>query len=210
MDDSQTQARNETTAALDAMHDSPEIPEPNETDWLIIPKWEEFQHYGETRKPIWIKNYTRLLQDPAYLQLSAASRAVLHGLWLAYANVSGQLQLGLARTSLRLRFGYPQLIALNHAGFLDWSASKPLVPNKEVEVDKEPPYPLTGETHKTPYDELRMRAYDLALDWTGGSSEKFDAELENLQRRYRRRLSENDRTDVWNQVVRKERHKRDA
>lgn len=189
------------------MHDNPEPSYPNETDWLIIPKWKEFQHYGDDRKPIWIKNYTRLLQDQAYLNLSAGSRALLHGLWVLYASCSCQVQVRDVFKSLRLRAGYPQLLALNHAGFLEWSSSKPLAPYKEVDVDKEPPYPLTGEKHKTPYDELKMRAYDLALDWAGGSSETFDVELDNLQRRYKRRLSENDRADIWNQVIRKERHK---
>jgi hypothetical protein len=96
--------------------------------WIVIPKWDEFQHYKD-RDPKWIKNYNRLLNDHDYLSLSFRLRGLLHGIWLLYA-ASGQklgsspAQLGrmLGEESVRTR----DLIALNHAGFIEFSASPPL------------------------------------------------------------------------------------
>lgn len=95
--------------------------------WIVIPKWEEFQHYND-RDPVWIKNYTRLLRNPDYLALSGHTRSVLHGIWLVYASSNGQLPLD-ARSlhaQLNLRVSSSQLESLIHAGFIQVSASRPL------------------------------------------------------------------------------------
>jgi hypothetical protein len=95
--------------------------------WIIIPGWDKFQHYPD-RDPLWIKNYRALLTDEDYLGLPEGTRAVLHGLWLAYASSDGQLRLDTRSLSsrLRLRVTKLQLERLNHAGWIEFAASKPL------------------------------------------------------------------------------------
>lgn len=109
--------------------------------WIIVRKWNEFQHYTD-REPPWIKNYTRLLSDPNYLSLTPHQCAVLHRLWLEYARSSCQLRANTASLSrqLGLRVSSRQLEALNHAGFIEFSASGPLAPrarSRETETEKE-------------------------------------------------------------------------
>lgn len=86
-----------------------------------------FQHYGE-RDPIWIKNYTRLLSDQAYLDLTWPQTGVLHALWLEYARSGRQLPGDTAALSRRFGKRVPSatLESLNHAGFIVVSASTPL------------------------------------------------------------------------------------
>jgi len=90
--------------------------------------WEKFQHYRD-RHPVWIKVYTDLLSKTEYLELSTHRRGLLHGLWLEYAR-SGQALPNL-NTKLAQRLGIfrvtsSDIEALNRAGFLEISASKPL------------------------------------------------------------------------------------
>lgn len=130
--------------------------------WIVIPNWhgengeEGLQHYRD-RDPIWIKNYRRLLVNPDYLNLTAPARALLHGLWLLYASSDGAVpeQTSYLSRALALRVSNTQLEALNHAGFIELSASKPLAlryqrasPEREGEREKEknPPTPLRGTT----------------------------------------------------------------
>jgi hypothetical protein len=95
--------------------------------WIVVPRWHEFQHYRD-RDPNWIKNYRVLLSDDDYLALSGHTRAILHGLWLAYASSDGQLRLDSLSLSRRLalRVTMKQIESLNHAGFIQFSASRPL------------------------------------------------------------------------------------
>lgn len=118
--------------------------------WIVIPNWEKFQHYKD-RGPKWIKNYTRLLSNDDYLMLTGNRRALLHGLWLVFA--SSGLGDDLSETCVRLdvqllnrRLGLAAKMAdyeaLNHAGFIALSASKPLskrnqVASPEVETETE-------------------------------------------------------------------------
>src|SRR5262245_751608 len=67
--------------------------------WIVIPDWDEFQHYKD-RAPLWIKTYTRLLHDDAYLDLDIAARGILHGLWLLYADLDGVVSESRARAIL--------------------------------------------------------------------------------------------------------------
>lgn len=108
--------------------------------WIEIPRWfSEDGHPGfqfdKTRQPIWIKNYTQLLSDEAYLALSGHQRAVLHGLWLEYARGARQNHDGTASVPRRLpdstrslsrrislRVSRATLEALNHAGFIRFVA----------------------------------------------------------------------------------------
>jgi hypothetical protein len=116
--------------------DGEEWREPTLDDWLIVPKWGRFQHYKD-RHPTWIKVYARLLQDPNYLGLSLASRGLLLGIWLAYSQESGQLSVKNLGKILGTSISKVSLISLNHAGFLLWSASKPLAAKTEIEKERE-------------------------------------------------------------------------
>ncbi len=95
--------------------------------WIVVRNWDRFQHYPD-RDPTWIKNYVRLLHDDGYLSLSGHQRAVLHGLWLAYASSDGQLRLSTLSLTrqLGLRVSSRQLESLSDAGFIAFAASKPL------------------------------------------------------------------------------------
>lgn len=97
------------------------------TLWITIPNWERFQHYGQARRPIWIKNYTALLHKDEYVDLSYGQRGLLHGIWLAYAELRGRLAVERLTAELRQRARKDSLDALNHAGFIDVVASKPLL-----------------------------------------------------------------------------------
>jgi len=112
--------------------------------WIVIPRWDGpdgFQHYS-SRDPVWIKNYTRLLHSDEYRSLSFAQRGILHGLWMEYA-ASGRNMLG-NTLELSRKLGHQvterSLQALNHAGFIEFSASKPLAPRyTRIEKEKKPP-----------------------------------------------------------------------
>jgi hypothetical protein len=114
--------------------------------WIVVRNWERFQHYRD-RDPLWIKNYTALLANEDYLRLPAATRGLLHGLWIAYGASNGQLPNNTRSLSSRLRQRVTkrQLELLNHAGFIEVSASKPLALTRsreeETETEKETPKP---------------------------------------------------------------------
>src|SRR6266498_1046942 len=105
------------------------MPQPDREpqQWIHVRNWRDFQHYKE-RDPTWIKVYARLMHDDNYLSLTGHQRAVLLGLWLEYASSDGQLLLNTRSLSsrLQLRVSSRQLEALNHAGFIRFSASRPL------------------------------------------------------------------------------------
>ncbi len=128
--------------------------------WLVIPKWDEFQHY-KNRDPAWIKLHRSLASDPEWQKLSGHCRAVLVGLWLEYASSNCQVvvnTLSLTRR-LALRVSSRQLKTLETAGFIEVSASKPLAQcYSRGREEKETPYPLkearakpaNGTTKKCP------------------------------------------------------------
>lgn len=109
---------------------------------IHIRNWDKFQHYGDKRTPPWIKNYTELLSDEAYLTLTPNRRCLLHGLWLAYARSRRELSENTAIISSRLNMKVTRrdLKALSDAGFITLSASTPLASryqNASPEVEKE-------------------------------------------------------------------------
>jgi hypothetical protein len=101
----------------------------SEERWIVIPRWDDFQHADAARSRTlpWIKSWTRLLSDNAYLDLTGHQRAILHGIWLEYARSHCQLTLSTVSLTRRLglRVTTQHLEALNHAGFIHFSASKP-------------------------------------------------------------------------------------
>jgi hypothetical protein len=119
----------------------------NEKRWISVRGWRRFQHYDPAkRQPPWIKAYTELMSDDAYLGLSLRLRGILHGIWLAYAESrcalgANPVRLGLilGDSSVRTR----DLARLNHAGFIEFVASKALAEGYrsrarvETETEKE-------------------------------------------------------------------------
>jgi hypothetical protein len=101
--------------------------------WIVVNNWERFQHLDVTRSgsgsPVWIKNYTRLMNDDDYLALSPNRVAILHRLWLEYASSSARVRADTRWLSRRLflRVTTKDLEALNHAGFISFSTRKPHV-----------------------------------------------------------------------------------
>lgn len=134
--------------------------------WIVIPRWEEFQHRDAGRSKVqpWIKNWTRLLSDDAYLSLTWEQRGLLHGIWLEYARARRHLCVVGVSSASRRYAGAPslsrrlgrtvrltQLEALRDAGFIELSASRPASnpdsnlagehASLEGEGDREPPSP---------------------------------------------------------------------
>lgn len=109
--------------------------------WIIVPNWEKFQHY-KSRDPRWIKNYGELLHKSEYIGLGLASRGLLHGLWLAYAEAKGRVKVRevpgyVSHKTLRRHWD-----SLLEAGFVELSASKVLAQSKrekERRANKQPP-----------------------------------------------------------------------
>jgi len=101
----------------------------SEREWIVVRNWERFQHPDAARSsvPPWIKNYTELLSDEAYLTLTPNRRSLLHAVWMEYAR--SRRRLPVATASLAHRFAMVvrmrDLEALRDAGFIDFSASKP-------------------------------------------------------------------------------------
>ncbi len=129
--------------------------------WIVIPRWDEFQHRDMARssQPPWIKNFTRLYDDDDYLNLSLMQRGVLHGLWILYARHRRVLSEVGARSKLvtsaaEARRWRDTIEALNHAGYIILSASKPAsrhaskVAGLEVEVEVEVPGTTTAYVSK--------------------------------------------------------------
>jgi hypothetical protein len=106
--------------------------------WIIVRKWDEFQHPDALRNkdgiPPWIRSYTALLHKDEYLELSLHARGVLHGLWLEYAASHQQLTDNTARLSRRLgqKVTRATLDSLIHAGFVEVSASRPQAERKQT------------------------------------------------------------------------------
>jgi len=97
--------------------------------WIVIPKWDGpqgFQHYKD-RNPKWIKVYVELMSDDEFMTLSFADRGLLVSIWLEYASARRALAGDTLSLSRRLgqRVTRAQVERLVHAGFIEFSASKP-------------------------------------------------------------------------------------
>jgi hypothetical protein len=127
--------------------------------YISVKGWRAFQHYDPAKRtPPWIKQYTELLHDDAYMALPVGTALVLHRLWLEYA--SSRCRLAVETASLTRRLGVrvtmPQLKSLKSAGFIDFVASAKLADGyhtatPEVEVrsreEKDSPLPPHRNNH---------------------------------------------------------------
>ena len=97
--------------------------------WISMCNWREYQHADTTRSggPLpWVKNYTRLMSDDDYLELTEHCALIFHRLLLVYASSSCRLRADTGPLSRRLgvRVTKSHLESLSHAGFIRIVASK--------------------------------------------------------------------------------------
>lgn len=92
----------------------------------LTPKnWGAFQHY-KTRRPPWIKLYRTLLDDPDFMRLPVASRALAPCLWLLASEYdNGTIDLSFDGAAYRLRMTDKELA----------NALKPLIDKAFFTVD---------------------------------------------------------------------------
>lgn len=157
--------------------------------FIIIPRWDSpdgFQHYKD-RDPKWIKVYTRLLDDDAYLSLTATQRAVLHGLWLMYAKSAGRVPEDTSKLSRRLglRVTKQTLDALNHAGFIEFSlAESAQVVSLEQKREEKKELGLLPSSQSLLgefIDDMRLRGVDLPNRVKGQTAQAVKALLDEGQ-----------------------------
>ena len=159
----------------------------------MIPKWDEFQHYTDGRRLKWIKDWTNQLDNDDYLALSFHLRGVLQSIRVAYALSEGQL-LG-TTSALYRRLGHRvstrDLEALNHAGFITFSGTKPYrirtlreeVDNKDLGACAQKPkvsgafVALTLGINNGAYNNL----HDLNAEIEGRSRQLLEGEPERLR-----------------------------
>lgn len=141
------------------------------TTWIVIPNWDRFQHYGNYRQPPWIKLYTELLHDDDFQSLSPSDRQALVGLWLLYAMTRRRVREDTAKISRSLgqRVTKRTLERLNHAGFVQFSASAPLAPEVEVEVEREKSLENNGKIEDIDVDPEALRKIREIADRIGKS-----------------------------------------
>ena len=115
--------------------------------WIIVPKWERFQSY-KARDPSWIKLYTRLNSHDEWLGLSTAARGMLTTIWVEYPRSGGLLRVEKVMQLCGKSARSKHLEALNHAGFIEISSSKPRAltraraRSREKEKETDTPLPI--------------------------------------------------------------------
>lgn len=182
--------------------------------WIVIPNWRRFQHY-RNRQPPWIKVYTELNSSDEWLALSLSARGLLVTCWLEYARSRGQLRIEQIRGMFGPGFKHAYLESLRDAGLIRIVASKPLalvskpaskVASPEVRSkSKTTEGASTGARKRaagaTAYGELMAAAHRYAAGWNGGTSDAFDAGLDELEETYRLHLEAGDRYRLWDEAI---------
>jgi len=102
-------------------------------NWIVVPNWERFQHYGLRRTPHWIKVYTGLNSHDGWNELTFAERGLLVTIWLEYARSKRRLTVQNLPRNVTQKVHKRSMDSLNHAGFIHFAAS----PEVEVEVEEE-------------------------------------------------------------------------
>lgn len=108
--------------------------------WIVVPNWDKFQHYGNRRDAPWIKLYNELNSRVEWLELSVAERGLLVTVWIEYSRSGGAVRRSFVQQLCRGSAREQHWESLNHAGFIHFSASKPLalraLAREEVEKEK--------------------------------------------------------------------------
>lgn len=92
--------------------------------YIVIPNWDEYQHYKGKERPRWIKLYPALLHDDRYMELTIGEKATLFGIWLMYASSGRRVAANTASLTRQLghRVTRETLESLNRAGFIEFSS----------------------------------------------------------------------------------------
>jgi hypothetical protein len=177
--------------------------------WIVVPNWDKFQHYPD-RDPLWIKVYTELNSNPEWRELTVSERGVLVTVWTEYARTRGQLSvrevMRLCGKSARSK----HLTSLNHAGFIHFSASKPLAlarsrEKKEKREEKKARVraPASDERSRAPAQEpdrdaALAEAFDIAAGWDGPQDTiAFEDAIDQVARKHQTRIPALDRDRLW-------------
>lgn len=98
-----------------------------EQRWIVIPGWDAFQHYRD-RGPKWIKDYIDQLDRDEYLELTLAERGLLSDIRKLYARRHSEVRgdTSWLRAALHVRVSEHHLQRLVDAGYIQFSASKPV------------------------------------------------------------------------------------
>ena len=184
-----------------------------EDGWIVIPNWRRFQHYKD-RNPKWIKVYTELMSDPAFLELTFAQRGLLISLWLEYANSRRTIRIrhGYISHALGGRVRYSQLEALSHAGFIEVSASKPLAKPYQSARPELLRNSNSRDAAAAPVDgaassrqkQLLAAGQRFVADWHGTDSDAFEEGLDELEQLAGARFAAGVRYDLWDQAISQE------
>jgi hypothetical protein len=110
--------------------------------WIIVPSWRKFQHYTD-RDPPWIKLYTELGSNDDWLELTDAECGLLVRIWVEYARSRGVLRASRVPAAALQKNRRRGLERLVQAGFIHFSASRPLAlahskEKKDLREDSDP------------------------------------------------------------------------
>lgn len=109
------------------------------TDWVVIPGWDKFQHYHD-RRPVWIKDYPDQLDRDEYRALVPTARALLQDVRRLCALSDGVVRRDTVAARVGMRVKREHWDSLVNAGFVEFSASKPLaLARARGETEEEPP-----------------------------------------------------------------------
>jgi hypothetical protein len=138
--------------------------------WIVVPRWNEHQHYKHRKGDAWHKEHARQLDDDDYISLPLATRGVLIGLRLMYGRSRSE-SIGetgarrvLATSDADARRWREHIKRLSDAGFIQVLASKPLAARKQnasPEERREEEIPLTppsGEDFEDDFDPAELLA----------------------------------------------------
>jgi len=177
--------------------------------WIVIPNWRRFQHYKD-RQPRWIKVYTELMSDPAFLGLTFAQRGLLISLWLEYARSRRAIRVRAASVSRQLggRVASAQLEALSDAGFIEVTASNVLAERyqdaspellRNSNRSDDVALPVEGASSSL-QKQLLAAGHRFAHDWKGTDSDAFEEGLDELEYLTGARFGAGDRYRLWDQA----------
>lgn len=63
----------------------------NEPEFLQVPNWTDFQHYGKHRNPPWIKFYNNLLADYSFNMLPDDTKSHVLMIWLLASKIDNKI-----------------------------------------------------------------------------------------------------------------------
>lgn len=136
---------------------------------LKIKNWNKFQHYGDSRRPIWIKLYRELLDDVHWHELDPLAAKCLVMMWLIASENDGNLPDSKA-LAFRLRISERELKSLLSQlnNFLEQDDSKLLAESYQVASlykEKEREEEIEKDTPLDTRAAGRKKGYRLPADW---------------------------------------------